>query len=179
MPDPGGLNSFSADAVRLAGRASSYWSTIKPKFGPQVKFIGSKVELLSILGKILQGVDFAQTPEPGTSSGNTLPHEVSEVVTLKTLGTGRSDRGRFFLPPMSSSALTEFGRIRLDWLADVATASATLLADFAAPPINAVLYSRKNDSLAPLNGLTFGDVFDAQRRRRDALVEIRETRSIV
>ena len=48
---------------------------------------------------------------PGTATGESLPPQVSEVVTLRTAKVGRANRGRIYLPPLDEGSNDASGRI--------------------------------------------------------------------
>lgn len=94
------------------------------------------------------------------------------VISLSTQFTGRSERGRMYLPGPAVSNVTSAGRFATTNRNDIRDAAVALLASTSAPDNVSVLWSRKNVSLTPLDSLRVGDVFDAQRRRRDKLTEL-------
>lgn len=123
-------------------------------------------------GRALQKEEGAVN-HPGTAAGNSLPQEVAEVVTLRTAAAGPSGRGRMFLPPVEVSHLTAAGRMPLSTTQAIGGAMITLFQHMATAGFASVLYS-KGRANRPLTFIEVGDVFDAQRGRRDALVEARQ-----
>lgn len=114
---------------------------------------------------------------PGTSLDNTLPADLAIVVSLRTQQANRQGRGRFYLPPPVVSTVDADGRI-------TAAAVATIL-DALEPAWSAynvaktpVVYSRTARSIAPVTSFNVGDLFDTQRRRENALTEVRSSRTM-
>lgn len=175
MPAPAGGGTFDDDAVRLSGRADDFWDAVKAQFPIAVNYVGSLVQLIDISGGVIGSREFAVSPRNGFSDNNPLPQEVAVVISLRTISAGRSGRGRMYLPPLSAGQLTNAGRVTSGAVADLVAGAQGLLSSFSSPGITAVLYSPKTTSLQPLNSVDVGDVFDAQRRRRDRLVEVRQS----
>jgi hypothetical protein len=118
---------------------------------------------------------------PGTSSGlNALPNQVAVVASLRMGYPGRSRRGRMFLPCRSSAALNADGFLNDTVRPLVAQDVADLFGNF-----NNALSGRRVAVLSPTTGSAFpvtsvdvGNVCDTQRRRRNALSEVRSTVSV-
>lgn len=111
---------------------------------------------------------------PGTAAGPMIPYQCSVCVSLTTDLATRSGRGRFYLPPFDASTLDD-GRLS-------ATAQATLVGAVGAwwaaldgAGLAVQLYSRTTKALTPVTGMNVGDVFDTQRRRRNKLIEVRQS----
>lgn len=101
----------------------------------------------------------------GTAAPPSLPQELTEVVSLRTVLANRSGRGRFYLPAMASSKLTNAGKldnaVRGDVMAklDVAWAAYNVIGTVP------VVYSRKLRTTNDVISYNMGDVFDVQTRR--------------
>lgn len=113
----------------------------------------------------------------GTAAGSALPGDVAIVVSLRTALANRSGRGRFYLPQPAASTLAATGRL--------AVAAQTLIADSAEAAWDAantvltpVVYSRTRRATVPINTFNVGDLFDTQRRRENALTEVRTSRAM-
>jgi hypothetical protein len=113
----------------------------------------------------------------GTATGSALPGDVALVVSLRTALANRSGRGRFYLPQPAASALADDGR--------VATAAQTAVADAAAfawtgsnDSLGPVVYSRTKRTTQVISTFNVGNLFDTQRRRENALVEVRTSRTM-
>lgn len=113
----------------------------------------------------------------GTGSGNPLPAEVAVVASLRTLLAGASFRGRMYLPAMRTGIVTSTGLIDATVVTAVATAVAlgysALAADTTYGATSGVVYSRKTSAQTPIVSVDVGNVWDAQRRRRNATAESR------
>jgi hypothetical protein len=111
----------------------------------------------------------------GTAAGSALPGDVAIVVSLRTALANRSGRGRFYLPQPAATTLAADGKL--------ATASQDQLAnaaEFAYSNSNntviPVVYSRTKRQTQAINTFNVGNLFDTQRRRENALTEIRSSR---
>jgi hypothetical protein len=127
---------------------------------------------------------FTQTVGPlqgsGSASNTQLPYEVACCVTLRGTTAGRRGRGRFYLPPMHAAMLTTTGG---SWGVTVtSTGTATVLgtlgtafASFVSATRRVCVASKVGGTLVmnPVNTVEIGNVPDAQRRRRNRLVEAR------
>lgn len=119
----------------------------------------------------------------GTSS--VLPLQDSVVASHRTSQVGRRGRGRMFLPPASSLIMSSTagarGRITSGSVAAVAAAQVTLLEDtqlngsgpsgWACPVVTGMPF----EQYALITQVQVGDVMDTQRRRRNALIETRDS----
>lgn len=109
---------------------------------------------------------------PGTGLTNPLPQEVAIAVSFLTEAPGPAGRGRMFWPAPTVDLVTADGR--LDQLMatglsnNISTAFDTIGFQGWIPVLASV--GRADRAITRVN---VGDVFDAQRRRRDALVEVR------
>lgn len=111
----------------------------------------------------------------GTAAGNALPGDVALVVSLRTALANRSGRGRFYLPQPAASTLTATGKLSpaaQTTLADAAAAAWTV----ANNTLNPVVYSRTRRTAQAINTFNVGDLFDTQRRRENAITQVRTSR---
>lgn len=112
---------------------------------------------------------------PGTeATGQPLPAEVAVVVSLTTNTPTRSGRGRFYLPQMTSEALSDTGRIDS---AAISTLVAALETAFSGLPTGdvAVIWSRTQRESRPITGFNVGDLWDTIRGRDARAIESRVT----
>lgn len=118
----------------------------------------------------------------GTGSGNPLPGEVSPCVTLRTALAGGSHRGRFYLPATRVATTTTTGRLDATilgtMLTNIQAALVAMNADVTFTLANVVIYSRTLTTTTEVITVELGDVFDAQRRRRNSLVESRTSAAV-
>lgn len=114
---------------------------------------------------------------PGTGATGSSPNECSVCITLRTALAGPSHRGRSYMPPPATAVLDSAGSILSGSVSTLVTAFGT-----ASTAMNAVttytsaaivIWSRKNLSYTNVVSVEGGTVVDAQRRRRNALVETR------
>ena len=121
--------------------------------------------------------DEASMSHAGTASGSPLPQEVAVVASLRTATTGPAGRGRLYLPPPAVSDTTAAGRLSTTARDDLASGVASALSSLLGNALTPVLYSTGNTD-RPIHLVDVGDVFDAQRRRRDKLVESRQVEPV-
>jgi hypothetical protein len=116
---------------------------------------------------------------PGTHAATaTLPQEVCIGVTTRGASTNRRSRGRFYMPATATDTATTAGRL--------ASATQTLFVNhvqgflqrLVTGGVTPVIYHRDLLTATPITRIDVGDVFDAQRRRRDKLVEVRVAATI-
>lgn len=105
----------------------------------------------------------------------TMPPQCSQVITLRTALAGRRNRGRIYWPRLvgtmtaglkitqSQSLADDFAALLRAFENDGSTTGAYQIA----------VYSAAGETLTPVSSISVGDVVDTQRRRRDALQEIR------
>lgn len=114
---------------------------------------------------------------PGVAAGQMLPFQCATAVSLRTIFATRSGRGRFYLPPLAVSVLLA-GRVTPAVQSDLADAAALMLQALAGGGLTPVVYSRTAHAAVTITSIDVGDVIDTQRRRRNKLVEQRESRPI-
>lgn len=117
------------------------------------------------------------TQNTGSQGGNPLPPQCAVVVTLHTANATRHGKGRMYLPAPATAWVTAAGRLD--------TSHRNALAGWAAAFIGDVnsfvggqsvdVFSRATETAYPVTSISVGDVIDTQRRRRDALVEARQS----
>lgn len=105
-----------------------------------------------------------------------LPPSVAVCVTLRSLVQSRRGRGRFYLPPPHTGAVSTAGRIGSSTMTAYVTSLNAFLAAFAAgpAPLNLCVYSRLDVATHEITSWDVGDVFDSMRSRRNKLVEGRQ-----
>lgn len=126
-------------------------------------------------------ISYPATTKAGYYGGAPMPPQVALVATLIAgSGKGLAGKGRMYLPGVSIG-IGGTGKINGGWCQATATRLAaffnTIDSSFDAPGhvINASEGSAKllgvNAKNVPVNGVRIGDVYDTQRRRRNALSE--------
>jgi hypothetical protein len=117
----------------------------------------------------------------GTSSQAFLPFEVAVCVSLRTALAGRRHRGRFYLPPpiVGDVPAAENGKFQLGLQQNIADRVQVAFNNFRVPANYVpVVFSKAGGSTTPINGIDVGNIPDAQRRRRNKMVETRVFRTI-
>lgn len=117
----------------------------------------------------------------GGSGGNALPPQVSLVATLIAgSGKGLAGKGRMYLPGINFP-ISNTGHLGTLETQTICTSLATFFqamyddANTTDVPINAsrghIKFFGAGARNVPINGVRVGDVYDTQRRRRDAIQE--------
>lgn len=168
--DADALSAADVYATSLAGDTA-----FTGLFGTGVVMGPAKVAKTNMATGVVISTQVATVQVAGTATVGNLPPQCSIVVSLRTAFASRSDRGRYYLPAISSDQLTPAGRLSSTpqnaiLSAVVAAHSAEILVGAGCP---LVVYSRKNRAVEPVVSIDVGDVIDTQRRRRDKLVESR------
>lgn len=151
-------NSYSFDQVKLA------------RLGTDGKYDGSEVVH-----------SYPATAVQGGRTGTPLPPQLALVATLIAgSGKGHAGKGRMYLPGVSTN-IDSSGHIAANeakYIADqLRDFFAALHGNFDQPgvPINASKGAAKFGGLGarnvPINGIRVGNVYDTQRRRRNAISE--------
>ena len=118
----------------------------------------------------------------GGGPSSILPLQIALVASHTTPQPGRRGRGRMFLPAQNTSTLTS-GRVSSTITASALAAQIALLEavalDTGVDPANSsvrpIITGKPYDSYGMITGVSVGDVFDTQRRRRNAISETRST----
>lgn len=108
-----------------------------------------------------------------TGTTTNLPPDCAFVVSLRTATSGARGRGRFYLPAPLANNATDDGLVLESFIDSVEAYITAVLTAWEAAGYTPVVYSRTYKSFAPVIQLEFGNVWDTQRRRDNA---IRETR---
>lgn len=114
---------------------------------------------------------------PGVSASPMLPFQCATAVSLRTVFATRRGRGRFFLPPLASNAIA-LGRLTTAAQTNIADNASVMMASLQSGGLTPVVYSRVSRAAITMTSIDVGDVIDTQRRRRNKLVEDRESRPI-
>lgn len=172
-----------AEAQAIAEAFEVAWKTTTFGASPDYRFLGAKVSHVNTAGKSDAGnTQFYTLPTPaaGARPGTQVP-QVSLVATLTTLKQrGAGSKGRMFLPGINFPIGSD-GKIGSGAHGGVANLLKTFLdtvnASTAVPGV-AVLMSAEKTGVpfraAEMNriaGVRVGNVYDTQRRRRNALTE--------
>lgn len=169
----------------VSASVQAWWDRMANNLPTTTTLSGVKVNAIGTDGRyVLKDKtyqrDFA-TPLPGRSAASTaLPAQLSCVVTLRTASSrGRASKGRVYLPPMASNVLAG-SRIAAGNADLFATTFAQLLSAVNAPPTGTGDLGRAIVASDLGLGITrhvvsvdVGDRVDVQRRRANALREVR------
>lgn len=174
-----------ADAVRDA------WTTFFTYAGivsNKYTFTQVKCARLGTDGKY-DGSDIAisnpATAQVGNYAGQVMPPQIALVATLVAgSGKGLAGKGRMYLPGVSAG-IDDTGHIASGTTQAIATQLAAFFNSINASmdaPGQAINASKGHKKLlgvgarnVPINGIRVGNVFDTQRRRRNALAETYST----
>lgn len=146
-------------------------------------FTGVRVDDVQDPGGVVRTAQFDLVePSLGASTGQQLPPQCSEVVSLRTGSPGKSFRGRMYFPPLSVGALTGEGSISTGAQGELADAMQRFFNTYnaASAPVNATAFvaSDVRQQLTAINQIQVGSVFDTQRRRRSEIAEAYVSRGI-
>jgi hypothetical protein len=181
----------------MSQKFTTFWEDVRGLFHAEVSPSYVKTTHLDENGHALDVATAPLTANNGTSGVKSLPYEVSCAVTLYGYDPGsfvpdsKRRRGRFYLPPMSTTTMGDNGRYSAgaidtlgsgvtDWLNDV---QGTREVSIGAPngtgywrlvTVSSVGAGRWDQVFAS----SIGDVPDAQRRRRNHQVETRRFAAI-
>lgn len=172
-PATGDATLTSADVDALHAKLVAFWTVAKVWFAPAVSLVGSRVALMGTDGKAIQSYERSVTLTPGTASSNSLPTEVSIVASLNTPFAGRRFRGRMYLPPPATSQTTPEGRVNATLRDGLAPEMRDYLSgSVGTSTLSSVVASGVGEgALTAVSAVRVGDVFDAQRRRRESIRE--------
>lgn len=146
---------------------------VKSLFTADVVITGlDAAELDPVTGKQLSRSETGTTLT-GTAAGEMLPHEVALVVSMRTALATRSGRGRFYLPPLAVSKV-DGGLVLAAAALQAVNGAALLVNTLQGAAYNPVIL-HPDQSTTPVNKVDVGNVFDVQRRRRNKLLEERQT----
>lgn len=164
----------------------TWWTAVGGAFPSSTRILAIKFNAVDTFGRLINQVqtvrrDFAS---PMVGGGATpLPPQLAEVVTFRTdASRGLASRGRIYLPALAHTAVDGDGRISGATCANLANSTAQLLTNLSDwPTLDAsadpgrvcVMSSVREGATRRVNRVDVGDVFDTQRRRANALGEVR------
>lgn len=179
-PTPAGLTAW-ADAIMTSLAGGSGWAgNLKSLLSTQGSITGVRVYSYADVGAPadVQGAStLVALPGSGTP---TMPPQCSLVASLLTGNPGKSFRGRIYWPHCGG-ALAAGGKSGLAgqtlttnmgaWLGSLGALNTGDVGEVA-------VVSQALGAVTPVTTVSVGDVVDTQRRRRDALVEVRTLASV-
>lgn len=110
----------------------------------------------------------------GTGVGNPLPQEVAVAMTVRSLTPGSSGRGRLFMPAPTVESCGPDARLTKT-AQDLCLAAILAGLDYLVLANHVPVLFTKGKADRPIVKADVGNVFDAQRRRRNKLIEVRVT----
>jgi len=124
------------------------------------------------------------TPLVGTGSSTLLPTEVSSCLSWQTPLIGRRGRGRIYLPGLPTEIVNDNSSVGTDYINLCTSSGATLCQDLvldsissSEPHVKPVVTGHPWTHYGVIKSLNMGNIFDAQRRRRRQLDEVRTSQS--
>lgn len=129
------------------------------------------VEIDIATGKQLSRLDQAHAV-PGVGVGTSMPPEVAECVSLRTLLPQRAGRGRFFMPPIETGNVSA-GKIAAAAVTIIVNGAAGLIGILKSNGAIPCLYSRSAHVTRNITSVDVGNLFDTQRRRQNKTIETR------
>lgn len=185
QPDADATAPTQAAADYIRDKWATFFAHTDASISNSFTFDAVKMARLAVDG-LYDGTDIQQAfpgaTVQGGAGGAPLPPQVALVATLVAgSGKGYAGKGRMYLPGVSQSINTS-GHIGGTWCQTMATLLAGFFNDVNGSidmPGQVINVSRGSKKLlgvgarnVPVNGVRIGDVFDTQRRRRNALHEV-------
>lgn len=184
------LSAFNA-AGTVAGAAAAWstalgllWNGVAPPADSIKQLIpttsgidqSSATEIDPLTGKNLGQVVNTQALV-GTDATGPIPPQCATVVSLRTALFNKAGRGRFYLPALATDKVSA-GRLLMAARDSIAVASQKMIQSLNGAGYTVVVYHRETKTHDNVTQVSVGDVFDTQRRRRDKLIEVRNTLSV-
>lgn len=147
----------------------------------QVTAEGAIAQQVNASGHVtVSGESVLTTPAEGGGSGNQLPPECAVVVSLRTGTSGPRGRGRMYLPPVTVGATTTTGMLSTTARSSILAAMQDFFNTWNSDPstLTASVASNAGVFVEAISNIRVGNVIDAQRRRRDRIVESYATAAI-
>lgn len=173
-----GLDSTTVDAFETLGE--SFWADLDALYSDQTNWVGSRLAWIGTDGRAVETAEMGHTASPGIVNRPPLPSEVAVCISLKTALNNRRGRGRFYLPSPQMDVNGAGGLLTTsaqDLFADYCEAYFTPII-IGAETYFPTVASKTGGLLNPVTSFKVGNVFDSQRRRRDRLTEVYDTRTL-
>lgn len=175
--------SVADTAAALAAAVTEAWSgsgtptgALNTLYGPDVVVTEASAAEILIASGSQQTKSTVPLNLPGVSAAAQLPPQVAVVVSKRTNVANRAGRGRFYLPAMTVNAV-DGGRLAIASRDLVLNAVERMVTSLKGAQVFPVLWPQGALNGTPITSWGVGDVFDTQRRRRNALVEARSFRT--
>lgn len=160
---------------------SEAWGTLKAYYQNTTTFLGAQARSYDgSNGLVASGESILTTPVAGSSSSASLPPGTATVVSLRTAIPGARGRGRLYMPATVAGTILVSGRMDATYAAAVADDFQDFFDGWNADPSTfpVGVASQAGGFVSTVNSIRVGNVFDSQRRRRDALAEAYISRTI-
>ena len=152
---------------------------IRNLMGSTNTIAGVKLEVRGLASGLQAVIEGNRTTAVAGASTTTRAPQTSIVVSLRTLTPGGRGRGRLYWPSTGGGFVSATSRLGSGDRDLFATAMRGLLLDignaistaFDGEGMDLAVYSPTNNALSDVTSIQVGDVFDTQRRRRDAIPE--------
>lgn len=177
LDEPTEVTGTEAQTIATAANAVVVPTGLRAILNTSSFFTGVRVEARHRDGTLeAQGEAVKAVPLAGTGAGN-HPYQTSSVTSLRTATAGAKGRGRLYWPATGSG--TTASTLRMDATTQTSLLSAvktylnllTPTIAASAGPAELSVWSRTTNGFSKVINLRQGDIFDTQRRRRDALAE--------
>ena len=169
----GSTKMTKACQTSLADLALTFWNAIKGSAPTQSRMLGVRINAHQADGKVVNGANVfsLKTPALGTAS-SPMPNQLAIVASLRTGARGPGGRGRMFLP--LNGTMAAGGVIAAATKTAINSGLLALIAnayDLAAGNPLASIVNAKGLTYSSIASVGVGDLFDTQRRRRNAIQE--------
>lgn len=168
-----GADKFTkVDQLDLADAALAFWQGLRGRASTDSRLTGVRISAYDANRKVLFGSNYFYLDSPVSGSGGAttqLPPQLAIVMTTRTGARGAGGRGRMYLP--QNTAATSNGHLAVTVPETIAAGGKAFLeAIHAIGPVPAVVNASKL-TYSSINGVSVGNLFDVQRRRRNAFDE--------
>lgn len=177
-----GTSTLGTAAARVDACTGALWTAMRGYVTSLTTVQRIRLDEVNVAtGLTITGVDCTIPALAGTAGTDSLPLQCSPVLTIRSATSGRSGRGRIYLPALASSQ--SFGG---SGVIPTATRDA-LVAGFVAftgamkavgVPLTLSVYSRKLGGTLPVTTVEMDNVHDTQRSRRRSIVGARKVTGV-
>jgi len=169
----GDSKATKAIQVQMADLALVFWNAIKGQATTNLRMTGLRINAIQADGHVIGGANVftLKTPVAGTqAASSSLPNQLAVVASLRTGARGPAGRGRMFLPlngspatggVIGSTAKTTVNTALVAWFKDTYDLPGPLASVVNATPL----------TYSSIGTVGVGDLYDTQRRRRNAIQE--------
>jgi hypothetical protein len=179
--------SSAATALEVAQDAAAAWLTVLADGAANTFYTSGVVWALVNVSELggtpaapIQTSAQVTIADGGTSSDTSLPAQCSPCVSLSTSTAGSRARGRMFLPPPDTTAVSTAGRLvagfRTAWIGALDTYFGTMVSGGHDPVVVSAVGGVY--TTYPVITIRMGDVVDTQRSRRNDIAEVYTTAAV-